>query len=129
MIPVLAQSIASTSLKDVFKDFQPDLVTALPLDDTIFVAIIDKNRFFVGDRKARMKAERTAADKASYFLNNVISCDVEKYFIKLLNVMETYGGHLEPLACNIKGRLGISKYITYIHGTYTLYYILLYIHN
>ena len=117
----LDQSVASTSIiKDLFRDFQLELVTSLPLNDVIFMAIIVKNNFFVGNQKATMIELRTEADKASYFLNNVISCNIEECFIKLLNVMEAYGGRLERLACNIKGKLGISKYIIFIHGTYAL---------
>ena len=110
LIPVLAQAIASTSLEEVFRDFQPELVTALPLNDATFVAILVKNEFFVGDQIATMEAKNTAADKASYFLSDVICHDIEKHFIKLLNLMEAYGSDLEPLAHNIKKTLGIGKY-------------------
>jgi len=98
-----------TLLKEVFREFQPKLVASLPLKDVIFVSILAKNDFFVDNQTATIKAQKTKADKASYFLNNVIFNDIEKYFVKLLNVMEVYGDKLEGLANEIKEKLGISK--------------------
>ena len=97
-------------LKEVLREFQPKLVTSLPLKDVLFVSILAKSDFFVGSQAASIKAQKTKADKASYFLNNVVFNDVEKHFVKLLNVMEVYGDKLEGLASEIKERLGISKY-------------------
>jgi len=95
--------------QEVFREFEPTLVTSLPLNDVTFVSII-VNKFFIANQVATMEAQKTETDKASYFLNDVIYCDIEKYFIELLKVMEVYGGHLESLACKIKERLGISEY-------------------
>ena len=97
-------------LKEVFREFQPKLLKHLPLKDVIFVSVLEKNKFFVGNQTASIKAQNKRADKASYFLNNVVFHDIEKYFVKLLNVMEVYGDKLEGLASEIKERLGISKY-------------------
>ena len=101
--------MSSVSCHEVFREFEPNLVTSLPLSDVTFVSII-VNKFLISNQVAMMEAQKMETDKASYFLNDVICCDIEKYFIELLKVMEVYGGNLESLACKIKERLGISKY-------------------
>ena len=72
--------------------------------------MIEMNDLFVGIQKATMEAEKTEADKAYYFLEYVISRDIENYFMKLLKVMEAYGGYLQSLVYKIKEKLGISKF-------------------
>ena len=101
--------MSSVSCQEVLREFEPNLVTSLPLSDVTFVSII-VNKFFVGNQVAMMEAQKTETDKALYFLNDVICSDIEKYFIELLKVMEVYGDNLESLACKIKERLGISEY-------------------
>jgi len=123
---------ANTLLEEVFRDFQMKLVTSLPLNDVIFISILAKNNFFVGTQIDTMKAQKTEVDKASYFLNNVVLHDIDKYFVKLLNVMEVYRDQLELLANEIKERLGISKYIHNIENVHnciynSVCYVLLYI--
>ena len=102
--------MTGTLLTQVFRQYQLELVTTLPLNDANFVTLLEKNNFFYGDQKATVQAQKTEADKASHFLDSVISRCIEEYFIRLLNVMEVYGGGVESLAHNIKEKLGISKY-------------------
>jgi len=106
----ISDQLTNTSFEKVFREFQPQLVASLPLNDVTFVAMIEMNDLFVGIQKATMEAEKTEADKAYYFLEYVISRDIENYFMKLLKVMEAYGGYLQSLVYKIKERLGIGKY-------------------
>jgi len=54
-----------------------------------------------GDQRPTMLAKQTEAEKATYFLNNIINKDIEIYFIRLLNEMEKFGGVVKQLAQDI----------------------------
>ena len=102
--------MAGTLLAETLKEYQVRLLSSLPMDDAIFVAMLDKNSFFVGNHKATMQSKETKVDKASYFLDYIIERHIDAYFVRLLNVMEVYGGDEQSLAREIKEKLGISKY-------------------
>ena len=57
-----------------------------------------------------MESKPTQADKALYFLDNVIKNGLEMYFPKLLQAMENYGGPVKQLAVEIKEKIEMSKY-------------------
>ena len=77
------------------------------MDDSIFVAGI--NWFFCENQKSTMESKPTQADKASYFLDNVMKIGLKMYFLKLLQAMEKYGGPVEQLAIEIKEKIEKSK--------------------
>ena len=123
--------MAGTSLADTLKEYQVRLLSSLPMDDPIFVAMLDKSSFFVGNHKATMQSKETKVDKASYFLDYIIERHIDAYFVRLLNVMEVYGGDEQSLAREIKGKLGISKHAHFIHGAglcISLYTISVYVY-
>ena len=93
----------------VFKDYQVELIQKLPMDDTIFIALLYQNNFFSGSQKATLKAQQTEADKASYFLDSIVGRDIDSYFVTLLNVMEIFGDPIVTLAREIKKRIGLNS--------------------
>ena len=97
------------SPSQVFKDYQAQLVQTLPMDDAIFQALLFKNNFFSGDKNATLNAKPTKADKALYFLNNIIGCDADSCFETLLNVMEVFGDSVAALAQEIKEKIGLKS--------------------
>ncbi|XP_065898770.1 basement membrane-specific heparan sulfate proteoglycan core protein-like isoform X3 [Dysidea avara] len=104
----IEEAMAGASLAEALKEYQVRLVSSLPMDDLIFVAMLEKSNFFVGNHKATMQAKQTKVDKASYFLDYIVERHVDVYFIRLLNVMEVFGGNGQSLAREIKENLGIS---------------------
>ena len=100
----------STTVTEVFKQFYVELVTMLPVDDTIFLAKLFSCDLLPGDLMNEIKAEKTSADKAMCFLNSKISRDISNgdfnSFNKLLNIMEESGhDSLKSLAGKIKSAL------------------------
>ena len=85
----------------------------LKMNDENFVATLNAEDFFAGNTRAQMKSKSTEAEKASYFLTTVIDRNVDKYFIKLLNVMENFDkdgdAAMYDLAQEIKKAMGLSK--------------------
>ena len=77
------------------------------MDDKKFVAILDKHSFFSGNQKDTMQAKETNADKASYFLDDVIGKDIDTHFQKLLTVMEGFGGPVATLSSEITESIGL----------------------
>jgi len=113
LILIVEGAIDVELLTKTLNEYQRRLLSSLPMDDDNFVAMLDKNNFFVGNNKATMKAKETEVNKASYFLEYIIERHVDAYFVRLLNVMEVYGGDERSLAREIKEKLGISKFAHY----------------
>ena len=85
----------------------------LKMNDQQFVEALNAADFFAGNTRAQMESRPTEADKASYFLTNVIDRNVDKYFVKLLNVMEKFDkdgdAAMYDLSQEIKKAMGLSK--------------------
>ena len=98
------------STSEVFKQFYVELVTMLPVDDTIFIAKLFSCDLLLGNLMNQVMAKETRADKSVCFLNGKINCDISigdfKSFDKLLSVMEDSGNDsLRGLAKKIKTTL------------------------
>ena len=74
--------------------------------DATFIAAV--REFFFGNTKPTMEAFRTSADRATYFLDNIIENALDMYFVKLLNAMEAYKSAAGQLAIEIKESIQIS---------------------
>ena len=80
----------SSSASQALKDYAVDLVLRLPLDDSVFVAHLDSVGLLPMDSGAKIRAEKTRADKALCFLG-LIRPGADIYLPKLLNVMANCG--------------------------------------
>ena len=95
------------STSEVFKQFYVELVTMLPVDDTIFLAKLFSCDLLPGNLMNQVMAKETRADKAVCLLNGKINCDISigdfRSFDKLLSLMEDSGNDsLKGLAKTIK---------------------------
>jgi len=72
----------------VYKEVYPELVRILPMDDVMFTAQLYQRDLLPGDRKAEMESKSTRANKATYFLDHVITPSLTNSFSTLLKVME-----------------------------------------
>ena len=98
------------STGEVFKQFYVELVTMLPVEDTIFLAKLFSCDLLPGNLMSQVMAKETRADKAVCFLNGKINSDISigdfRSFDKLLSIMEDSGnGSLKGLAKEIKTAL------------------------
>ena len=80
------------SAKELFKEFYAKLVRVLPLDNVMFIIMLESSNFMTGDVKNEINAKPTRADKAIFFLNTTISPALsagnDSLFFGLLKVME-----------------------------------------
>ena len=102
------------SIKEVFENYFPELIRKLPIDDAMFKGNLVKEGFFSSgtDVKGKVYAQSTPADRATYFLENVIQPNIadegdedRELIDKLLKVMDKYGGVVKKLATKIKANL------------------------
>ena len=96
----------------VYFDFYVQLVTTLPMNDTIFMAELTPHFFAVGNLKERVQAETTTHDKAAYFLENAIKHSLDAgditSFQKLLSIMNS--GYQTSVAADIRTRINGKCY-------------------
>ena len=83
------------------------MVACLPMNDTSFIAKLSNYELLPGDTNDQLKTLPTQADKALYFLDNVIKpaldTDDTSSFDNLLFVMEHSNNNVvEKLACTVK---------------------------
>ena len=98
------------STSEVFKKFYVELVTILPVDDTMFLAKLFSCDLLPGNLMNQVMAKETRADKAMCFLNGKINCDISigdfTSFNKLLHAMKESGNDsMRVLAMKIKTAL------------------------
>ena len=69
------------AVKEVYKDFRIRLLQSLPMNDILFLELLNKQNLFPGDLQAQTQAKDTPAEKAAWFLNNAIepSLNVDKF--------------------------------------------------
>jgi len=78
--------------KKVYDENFEDLTKILPMNDSIFTAKLKTKGLLEGDISEQIETKATKADKAKYFLRNVIESGLDvddtENFDKFLNVME-----------------------------------------
>jgi len=93
----------------VLDQFVPELLQMLPMNDTVFIAKLIIAGLLPGNLKTTMKLLPTAADKADYFLDEVIFPDLDVGARKLnclLKIMkETEDPYLITVASKIESSL------------------------
>ena len=78
------------SCTEAFNKISIELHKILPLDDPIFLEVLEQKRLLPGDTRSKIGAERTRRDKSSYFIQNVIKIAIDTYFPLLLEAMKLY---------------------------------------
>lgn len=98
-------------MEDVFKEFYPKLVKALPMDDVEFTSQLYSRNLLPGNLKKQVDAKPTTADKAMHFLDYGIepgfSSDDGTLFHDLLSIMNESNNRVTmQLAKKISGKFG-----------------------
>ena len=96
--------------KEAYEKYAENLMSCLPMNDTLFIAKLFKYKLLPGDTENQLQALPTQAAKALHFLNHVIKpgldIDDTSSFDNLLSVMENCDYTVvEALACEIKSEL------------------------
>ena len=77
--------------KKVFDSCYIELMTSLPMDDIIFLALLKQHNLLPADLKEQVKAKPTRAEKTDLFLEKAIECSLGigngEPFNNLLTVM------------------------------------------
>ena len=99
--------------KEVYDDFNPQLVRNLPLKDPYFMAELTRQHLFSGVLKEEVMMASTEAEATSRFLYKAVerslNADNREPFDRLLLVMEKFGDlTLNKLADEIKQQLNPS---------------------
>ena len=94
------------SLAQVFQDYRMELFKKLPMNDSVFIQLLDQQHLFSGNQKAALIAEEIEANKASYLLDVIVG---HEHFVRLLDVMELFGDPLATLAQEIKAEVGMKN--------------------
>ena len=104
------------SPKDAIKRFRVELPQELPLDDTIFFAMVERDGLVPLDNKHSIRVETTRARKVNCFLDNVVEPGADVYLPKLLKIMrESNVANVRRLANDIQTALQPGMYFIYMY--------------
>ena len=99
----------SISASQALKDYNVDLLKNLPLENAVFLAMVDRAGLLPLDGVDSVKAKSTRAEKVSHLLD-VIKAGADTYLPKLLKVMKDSGvDNVVQLANKIAAATGIGK--------------------
>ena len=127
------------SHRDVYANFNVELVQQLKMKDPLFIAMLTKQRLFFGELKAKVREQSTEAEASSLFLHEVIERSLESNdpepFMKLLSAMDQFGGPLEKLSAEMRKCLNSTTNTTNKSqstdnlGKYLIGYIIIHMYN
>ena len=86
------------------------------MNDSIFMAVLFQKNFFGGNQMAILNEKATEVEKAMYFLDDIISRNINDGFTILLDAMEEFGVPTTSLAREIKRKVGLKS----CPGTYSI---------
>ena len=101
-------------IKELYDNYFAKLVACLPMDDAVFIANLYGNQLLPGDINSTLKSKSSQAEKALYFLSQVIkpALDINETssFAKLLTIMKECGyGHVQTLSQKINDDIDVDK--------------------
>ena len=95
--------------KDVYANFNVELVQQLKMKDPIFVAMLTKQHLFFGGLKDKVLEQSTEIEASSLFLLKAIEHPLNngdsEPFMKLLSAMDEFGDPLKKLSTEIRKSL------------------------
>ena len=117
------------SAKDAIKTFKVKLLQELPLDEPLFLAMVETAGLFPLNTRDCIRAEKTRAHKVDYFLDHVVEPGADDYLPKLLKVMRESGvPNVQRLAGDIQATLQSGIY-TIICSSLCTYYVCRFVNN
>ena len=77
---------------EVLRQFYPELVATLPMDDSIFIATLYNRELLPSNLKASVSAQHTSKDKSAFFLDKGIKIDKDLEALVAVMVGSEYEG-------------------------------------
>ena len=77
-----------TSAKDILRDHKVELLKILPMEDEIFLAILEKFKLLTDDNGASIRAQIPSHNKVAYFLQLAVERAPDVYLPSLICAME-----------------------------------------
>ena len=98
---------------ELFEHYYNVLVHLLPMKDTDFMDELHKHNLLQGDMKITLESLTIVNERSSYFLDNVLKCDLahdrKKSFISLLTIMKNNKHvNIKELAEKIENELAVD---------------------
>ena len=78
------------SSEKVLKKYSIKLCKALPMDDPIFLIMLENHDILPGDSRDKIETQKTKIEKANYYIQHVIKTSSDLYLLKLFQAMEQY---------------------------------------
>ena len=78
------------SSEKVLKKYGIKLCKTLPMDDPIFLIMLENQDILPGDSRDKIETQKTKIEKADYYFRQVIKTSADLYLPKLLQAMEQY---------------------------------------
>ena len=76
------------SAKDILSDHKVELLSILPLENEIFLAVLEKFQLLADGIGAYIRAEKFIHNKVAYFLQHVVECAPDICLLSLIFAME-----------------------------------------
>ena len=78
------------SAKDILRHHKVELLKILPLEDEIFLAILEKFQLLTDGNGASIRAQIPSHNKVAYFLQHVVEQTPDVYLPSLICAMEQF---------------------------------------
>lgn len=78
------------STEEIIEKFGIKLCETLPMEDPIFLQMLENNKILPGDSKDKIQARNEKAEKADYYIQCVLKIQPSSDLSKLLQAMEQY---------------------------------------
>ena len=76
------------SAKDILSDHKVELLSILPLENEIFLAVLEKFQLLTDGNGACIRAQNSRHNKVAYFLQHVVECSPDICLPSLIFAME-----------------------------------------
>jgi len=115
-------------ISQIIRQFYPDLLRWLPIDDATFRAELKSTGLLPGTLKSQILSKPTKEEKAEHFLDHGINNDINN-FLKLISVMGKYDSkRVQELAMDISGVIDGELYLKGMYIVYLSTYVIMYMH-
>ena len=124
------------SSENALKEYSIKLGKTLPMDDPNFLQMLEYYDILPGDSRDKIQAHKTKAEKADYYIQQIVKTSTDLYLPKLIQAMERYCNEytdiaLQELLKQIKAKMNgkfcntlLCRMCSYMHSCrYTCSYM------
>ena len=78
------------SIEQIIENFGIKLCETLPMEDPIFLQMLENHKILPGDGRDKIQAKKTKPEKADYYVYHILKIQPSSELSKLLQAMEQY---------------------------------------